>query len=49
MRKVKHDNKAPSEVLLAARLKTGAGKHGGSVRQKNRRERANVKRDLRNS
>ncbi len=47
MRKAKPDHRAPSAVLLAARLQTGAGKHGGSARQKNRRDRAAIRRELR--
>jgi len=35
-----------SKVLLAARLRSGAGKHGGSAKQKNRKERRQSKQDL---
>jgi len=35
--------------LIAARLRPGAGPHGGSVRAKNRRERKAAKRALRDA
>lgn len=36
-----------SRVALSARLQTGAGKHGGTARAKNRRDRRLTKQDLR--
>jgi hypothetical protein len=36
-----------SAVALAARLQTGAGKHGGTARQQNKRDRSVTKRTLR--
>lgn len=37
----------PSKVLLAARLKSGAGKHGGTAKAKNKRDRAAARKELR--
>lgn len=36
-----------SRVAVSARFQTGAGKHGGTARAKNRRDRRLTKQDLR--
>ncbi len=45
--KVRKDWHAPSAVAVSARLRSGAGKHGGTARQQHRRDRAAAKRELR--